>query len=43
MSLKGFRLAGTWGKWFSLTPEEDPLLLRDVAPPEIYALSWDAP
>jgi eukaryotic-like serine/threonine-protein kinase len=43
LSLKDFRSAGTFGAWFSLTPEDDPLILRDVGPPEIYALSWDAP
>ena len=43
VDLKDFRPAGTWGAWFSLTPEDEPLVLRDVGPPEIYALSWDAP
>ena len=43
LSLKDFRLAGTWGASLSLTPEDEPLLLRDVSPPEIYALAWDAP
>jgi Tol biopolymer transport system component/DNA-binding winged helix-turn-helix (wHTH) protein len=43
VSLKGFRSVGTWGASLSLSPEDDPLLLRDVSPPEIYALSWDAP
>jgi len=43
LSLKGFRSAGTFGAWLSLTPEDDPLVLRDVGPPEIYALAWDAP
>ena len=43
LSLKGFREVGTWGAWLSLTPKDDPLVLRDVGPPEIYALSWDAP
>jgi Tol biopolymer transport system component len=43
LSLKGFRELGTYGAWLSLTPEDDPLVLRDVSPPEIYALSWDAP
>ena len=43
LSLKDFRTAGTWGASLSLTPEDEPLLLRDVSPPEIYALSWDAP
>jgi hypothetical protein len=43
LSLKDFRLAGTFGAWLSLTPDDDPLVLRDVGPQEIYALSWDAP
>jgi serine/threonine protein kinase/WD40 repeat protein len=43
LSLKDFRSAGTFGAWLSLTPEDDPLVLRDVSPAEIYALSWDAP
>jgi hypothetical protein len=43
LSLKGFRPAGTFGAWLSLTPNDDPLVLRDVGPPEIYALSWEAP
>ena len=42
-SLKDFRPAGTFGAWLSLTPDDDPLVLRDVGPPEIYALSWEAP
>jgi hypothetical protein len=42
-SLKDFRTAGTFGAWLSLTPEDEPLVLRDVGPPEIYAFSWDAP
>ena len=33
--LKGFRELGTYGAWLSLTPEDDPLVLRDVSPPEI--------
>jgi hypothetical protein len=43
LSLKDFRLTGTWGGSLSQSPEGEPLLLRDVSPPEIYALSWDAP
>jgi Tol biopolymer transport system component len=43
LSLKDFRSAGTFGGWLSLTPEDEPLVLRDVSPPEIYALTWDAP
>ncbi len=33
LSLKGFRELGTYGAWLSLTPEDDPLVLRDVSPP----------
>ena len=43
LSLKDFRSAGTFGAWLSLTPEDEPLVLRDVSPAEIYALTWDAP
>ena len=43
VDLKDFRPAGTWGAWFSLTPEDEPLVLRDVGPPEILCASWDAP
>jgi len=43
LSLKDFRPAGSFGAWLSLTPDDDPLVLRDVGPPEIYALSWEAP
>jgi len=43
LSLKDFQSAGTFGAWLSLTPEDDPLVLRDAGPSEIYALSWEAP
>jgi DNA-binding winged helix-turn-helix (wHTH) protein/Tol biopolymer transport system component len=43
LSLRDFRSAGTFGAWFSLTPDDDPLVLRDIGPPEIYALSWETP
>lgn len=29
--------------WFSLAPDDSPLILRDVGTNEIYALDWDAP
>jgi hypothetical protein len=32
LSLKGFRPAGTFGAWLSLTPNDDPLVLRDGRP-----------
>jgi WD40 repeat protein len=43
LSLMDFPPAGTFGAWLSLTPDDDPLVLRDVGPPEIYALTWEAP
>jgi len=43
VSLDGFRFAGAMGAWFSLTPNDEPLILRDVGGgTEIYALHWDA-
>ena len=40
-SLKGIGLAGRLaGIAFSLTPDGDPLVLRDVGTQEIYALDW---
>jgi len=41
-SLKGLRLAGTFG-WTGVTPDDSPLVLRDVGTQEIYALDWNAP
>ena len=43
-SLKDFKRGGTSGGfWFGLTPDNSPLLLRDVGTQEIYALDWQAP
>jgi Tol biopolymer transport system component len=40
-SLKGIRQAGRLaGLNFGLTPEGDPLVLRDVGTQEIYSLDW---
>jgi Tol biopolymer transport system component/DNA-binding winged helix-turn-helix (wHTH) protein len=42
VSLDGFRLAGAKGAWFSLTPNDEPLILRNVGGgTEIYGLHWD--
>ena len=30
-------------EWFSLAPDDSPLVLRDVGTNEIYALDWEAP
>jgi Tol biopolymer transport system component/DNA-binding winged helix-turn-helix (wHTH) protein len=42
-SLKGVRLAGRLaGIAFALTPEDDPLVLRDLGTQEVYSLEWHA-
>ena len=43
VSLKGFQ-SGADGPWFSLTHNDEPLLLRELGGGrEIYAFSWEAP
>jgi hypothetical protein len=42
LNLQNFRATGRFGDWHSLTPKDDPLVLRDVANQEIYALEWSA-
>lgn len=39
-SLKNVRLADLWT---GLTPDDSPMVVRDVGSQEIYALDWDAP
>jgi Tol biopolymer transport system component len=41
VSLSNVRLAGLF-PWTGLTPDNSPLLLRDVGTQEIYALDWEA-
>jgi hypothetical protein len=36
-------VAGFAGIWTGLTPDDSPLLLRNVSTEEIYALDWEAP
>jgi serine/threonine protein kinase/DNA-binding winged helix-turn-helix (wHTH) protein/Tol biopolymer transport system component len=44
VNLKEFRQAnGVFGGWNGLAPDDSPLILRDVATQEIYALDWEAP
>jgi Tol biopolymer transport system component len=43
LSLRNLRTTGRFGGWYPLTPNDDPLLLRDVSTQEIYALEWEAP
>jgi Tol biopolymer transport system component/DNA-binding winged helix-turn-helix (wHTH) protein len=43
-SLKGMRrFWGSFGAWTGLTPDDTPLLVRDISSQEVYALDWQAP
>ena len=43
-SLKDFRMApGIFGAWLGWTPDDQPLMLRDVGTQDIYALEWQTP
>ena len=43
-SLKGMRRYwGPFGPWTGLTPDDTPLLVRDISSQEIYALDWETP
>ena len=37
------RVPGEFGNWFGLGPGDSPMLLRDSASQQIYAIDWDAP
>lgn len=41
--LKKFRQAGFFNVWLGMTPDDSPLLLRDVGTQEIYALDFQVP
>jgi serine/threonine protein kinase/Tol biopolymer transport system component len=41
--LKSFRVTGQALGWLGLTPDDSPLLLRDIGTQEVYALDWKAP
>jgi Tol biopolymer transport system component len=43
-SLQNVKRTGINGSfWFGLTPDDSPLVLRDIGTQEIYALDWHAP
>ncbi len=42
-SLKGFQLAGYYGTWLGLTPDDEPLLLKDTGTQDIVRMDWHAP
>jgi len=35
--------SASWGSWTGLTPNDEPLALRDISTYEIYALEWELP
>jgi DNA-binding winged helix-turn-helix (wHTH) protein/Tol biopolymer transport system component len=37
------RFHGDLGSWTGLTPDDSPLLVRDMSKQEVYALEWEAP
>jgi WD40 repeat protein len=43
VDLKNFRMAGYFGFWLGLAPDDSPLLLRDTGTEDIYALDVDFP
>jgi len=42
-ALNTFKLTGYYSAWLGLSPDDKPLLLRDVGTQEVYALDWEAP
>jgi Tol biopolymer transport system component/DNA-binding winged helix-turn-helix (wHTH) protein len=38
-----FPLDGVWGTWFGLTPDGDPLVVRNLNTADLYALDLDLP
>ena len=36
-------LQGGFGGWNGLAPDDSPLVMRDAAVQEVYALDWQAP
>jgi DNA-binding winged helix-turn-helix (wHTH) protein/Tol biopolymer transport system component len=43
LDLPNFLLGGVWGVWFALTPDGDPLILRDLTTTDLYAIDLDLP
>ena len=40
--LKGFPITGYWGFSLALTPDDSPLLLRNIGTQDVYSLDWKA-
>ena len=43
MDLKDFHPAGFYGTSLSLTPDNQPMMTRNIGTQEIFALDWQAP
>jgi serine/threonine protein kinase/Tol biopolymer transport system component len=41
--LKNLPIAGHFGLWLGLAPDDSPLVLRDAGSQDVYALDWEAP
>jgi eukaryotic-like serine/threonine-protein kinase len=42
-SLKGFQMTGIFGLWLGLTPDDEPLLLKNMGTQDIVSMDWTAP
>ena len=38
--LKGLPITGYWGFSLALTPDDSPLLLRNIGTQDVYSLDW---
>jgi hypothetical protein len=43
VDLKDIRTTGFYGVSLSLTPDNQPIVTRDIGTQEIFALDWQAP
>ena len=43
LDLKGFQMTGYWGLWMGLTPDDSPLLLKDIGTQDIVSMDFHAP
>jgi eukaryotic-like serine/threonine-protein kinase len=41
-NLKGLPITGYWGFSLTLTPDDSPLLLRNIGTQDVYSLDWEA-
>ncbi len=42
-NLKGLPITGYWGFSLTLTPDDSPLLLRNIGTQDVYSLNWEEP